>query len=111
MTGHQRRRYPLNWEILAQACKERAGWRCEHCHIEQYAIRTSKRGTPYYVYLHAAHIHHDQDNQQPELIALCIACHARYDYRHKERQKRIELERLKHQRALASRVDLRFYGG
>ena len=112
VTGHQRRKYPTNWEQLARACKERADWKCEHCHVEQFATRTSKRGTPYFIYLHAAHIYQlDTRNTQPELIALCISCHAAYDYQHKQREKRIELERLKHRRELAARVDYRFYGG
>lgn len=111
MTGQKRGRYPVNWEALARACKDAANWTCQHCGIPQFALVESRAGKPYIIYLHAAHIHHDQDNQQPALIALCISCHGRYDYQHKQRVKRIELERLKHQKQLASRVDLRFYGG
>ncbi len=111
MTGHKRKRYPENWEAIAQACKELAGWTCQHCGIEQYALVESRAGRPYIIYLHAAHVYHDQSNQQPELLCLCISCHARYDYRHKQQEKLVELERLKHRKLLASRVDLRFYGG
>ncbi len=112
MTGHQRRKYPKEWELLARDCKERADWKCEHCHVEQLATRTSKKGNPYFIYLAACHVHQlDTRNAQPELIALCISCHARYDYQHKQRVRRVELERLKHRKALAARVDYRFYGG
>lgn len=100
MLKWQRQQYPTEWDSLATACKERAGWRCEHCGIAQYAQAISAKGTPYLIYLHAAHKHHDKGNPHPELIALCIACHARYDYTHKQREARVKLEVLKHLRLL-----------
>jgi predicted HNH restriction endonuclease len=103
MTKAQRRRYPSNWDELSRECKEKAGWKCEHCGVDQYTLLTSKRGIPYVVYLHAAHKHHDTRNPFPELIALCPACHARMDYQHKEREARIALERLRHRLSLARR--------
>lgn len=110
MTGHQRKKYPANWEELARQCKERALWRCEHCGIAQHTTRTSKKGTPYIVYLHAAHVHQaDTRNTQPELKALCISCHAHYDYQHKQREQRIELERLKHRSLWCQKADRRYY--
>lgn len=110
MMRHMRRRYPSNWEQLALACKERAGWRCEHCHVEQYALMHSAKGTPYLIYLHAAHVHHDPANPTPDLIALCVSCHARYDYEHRERERRVALERLRHQHLLAKRRQWNSYG-
>ena len=100
MIGMYRKRYPPSWERLAQACKERAGWQCEHCGVEQYALVESHKGMPYIIYLHAAHKNHDQDNPEPELLCLCISCHARYDYRHKQREAWVRLEILKHLRLL-----------
>jgi len=100
MIGMYRKRYPPSWEQLAQACKERAGWRCEHCGVEQYALVESRKGTPYIIYLHAAHKHHDPRNPCPELLCLCISCHAKYDYEHKQREARVRLEILKHLRLL-----------
>jgi predicted HNH restriction endonuclease len=100
MIHRYRKRYPDSWEELAQACKERAGWRCEHCCVEQYALVESRKGTPYLVYLHAAHKHHDPGNPHPELLCLCASCHARYDYAHKQREARVRLEILKHLRLL-----------
>lgn len=112
MTKQQRSKYPKQWEALAWACKERDGWACVQCGIKQYEQRVSRKGHPYFVYLHAAHKHQgDTRNQYPELITLCISCHARYDCEFREREKRVALERHKHQKLLASRVDLRFYGG
>ena len=111
MMAQLRRRYPPDWEQLAYACKEYAGWKCQHCHVEQFTVKLSARGTPYMIYLHAAHAHHDPANPQPELLALCVSCHARYDSEHRQRKQRIALERRKHQREITKRYDLRWYGG
>ncbi len=92
--------YPANWPELARACKERAGWACEHCGVKQHEIVTSRKGTPYFIYLHAAHKNHDHDNPDPELLCLCISCHSRYDYRHKQREAILRLERMKHLKLL-----------
>src|SRR2546421_9099374 len=96
--SERRKRYPKNWELLAWLCKERAGWKCEHCHITHGSKRKSKRtGKRYTVYLHAAHRDHDVGNPCPILICLCPTCHGRYDYQYRMRQKRLNHERLKHQ--------------
>jgi len=92
--------YPSNWEALALACKQRAGWVCEHCGARQHDMRLSKKGVPYIVYLHAAHKHHDRENPDPELVCLCITCHSRLDYEHRQREARVRLEQLKHLRLL-----------
>jgi len=45
-------------------------------------LRVGKRSKqPYIVYLHAAHVNHDPDNQEAELRALCPSCHLQYDWR------------------------------
>jgi hypothetical protein len=75
----QRYRYPPNWEQLAYAAKERAGWMCEECLVPHGAIvRSPRTGNPYVIYLHAAHVHHDQENPFPVLKAVCPICDARY---------------------------------
>jgi ssDNA-binding Zn-finger/Zn-ribbon topoisomerase 1 len=98
-----RRQYPDQWEQLSTACKEKAGWTCEHCGARQHEIRTSKKGNPYFIYLHAAHKNHDKRNPDPVLICLCVSCHARYDYEHREREARARLECLKHLKLLIER--------
>lgn len=95
-----RRLYPCNWRALAEACKARAGWRCEHCGVAQYEIVTSRKGKPYIIYLAACHKYHDRQNATPELLCLCVTCHARLDYEHKQKEARIRLEILKHLRLL-----------
>jgi hypothetical protein len=77
--------YPPDWKQRAQACLERAGYRCEGCGIPQGVLRVGKRSQqPYIVYLHAAHIHHDPHDPCAELRALCPSCHLKHD-RHTER--------------------------
>src|SRR5215831_20378541 len=107
-----RNAYPPNWEALAHACKERAGWVCEQCGAHQYEQRLSRRGVPYFVYLHAAHVNNDPWNPNPELVCLCISCHARLDYQHKQREAIIRLERMKHLKLLiaAGKVQVRVDG-
>lgn len=58
-------RYPHNWKELATACKDRAGWQCEHCGTANW--------------LTAAHTDHDLENPNPRLMCLCWPCHKRYD--------------------------------
>lgn len=109
MKPWQRKQYPPDWEALACACKERAGWRCEHCGVSQFTVIESRTGQPYTVYLHAAHADHAQPKSHPapQLLALCIRCHARYDYALKQRAMRVALEQKKHRRLLERRGMLR----
>lgn len=97
-----RKKYPANWTEIATACKQRAGWKCEHCRVKHRAWRKSKRtGRRYRVYLQAAHKNHlERANDQAELLCLCFTCHARYDYQHDQRIQALRLECLKHRRLL-----------
>ncbi len=101
MKSERRKQYPRNWEQLARQCKEKAGKRCEFCHITQGKKRKSKRtGNRYRVYLHAAHRDHDIGNPTPVLLCLCPTCHGKYDCRHRKREQRLQSERLKHRMLL-----------
>jgi len=78
----QQHLYPTDWKARAAACLARAGYRCEDCGIPHGVLRVGKRSKrPYVVYLHAAHVNHDPDNQEAQLKALCPACHMKYDRR------------------------------
>ena len=59
---------PENWEALATAVKEAAGWRCEQCgHPHEPAAG-------YTLTVH--HIDGDPGHNAPEnLVALCQRCH------------------------------------
>ena len=106
--------YPANWFELATACKERAGWCCEHCGIAHGTQVVSERtGTVYVVYLAAAHLDHDPWNPAPRLAALCPTCHGRYDWQDQERKRWLDLEILRHQCWLQSQgyaVECNLYG-
>jgi hypothetical protein len=74
--------YPADWKLRAAACLARAGYRCEACGIAHGVLRVGKRSRqPYIVYLHAAHVNHDPENQEAELRALCPSCHLKHDRR------------------------------
>lgn len=100
-----RKAYPANWLEIALACKEKAGWRCEHCRVKHRAWRISQRtGRRYRVYLQAAHKNHlDRGKSDAELLCLCFTCHARYDYAHDCRLAQIRLHCLKHRKLLTKR--------
>ena len=102
----QRWMYPDNWEQLAYACKEQAGWCCEHCGIAHGDTAISERtGVVYTVYLAAAHLDHDPWNPSPRLAALCPSCHGSYDFSWEQRQRWIELEQLRHELAIERYLD------
>src|ERR1051326_6646849 len=72
--------YPPNWREIRDACIERAGYRCELCGIPQGWLTFSKQGKPYLIYLSAARRYpYYTARPAAELIALCQACHRRYD--------------------------------
>lgn len=90
--------YPKNWPELAQACKDRAGWLCEHCGIAHGVDRVNRRtGVVTTVRLAAAHLDHDIWNPRPRLRCLCASCHASYDRSHNERARWLAIERKRHQ--------------
>ena len=102
--SERRKQYPDNWDEMSLQCKERAGWKCEFCHIPQGRKRKSKRtGQWYRVYLHAAHRDHDLGNPTPVLLCLCPTCHGKYDYQHRIKEQHLSLERMKHRKLLVAR--------
>ena len=92
-----RKAYPRNWPRLARACKEAARWHCQKCGVKHGWLRYSIWTGRYWpVYLQAAHINHDQENEAPELVAVCARCHWRY-YRKPGASKWLYYERRMHQ--------------
>jgi len=89
--------YPANWEELASACKEAAGWCCQFCGAAHGSQAISPHtGLVYTIYLAACHLDHDPWNPTPRLAALCPSCHMRYDYSWQERQRWFALEEYRH---------------
>ena len=57
-----------DWQVRSQACRESANWTCQECNINLESDR---------FLLHAHHKWGTRYNDQEDLIALCIACHAK----------------------------------
>ncbi len=89
-------RYPPNWPTLAQAAKERSGWRCEACGAAHGALAISRRNRLYRVTLAACHVTPDDTaNPAATLVALCSACHLRMDaMQHWRTRRRLARARL-----------------
>lgn len=93
--------YPRTWRAMARECKERAGWKCERCGVSQGIKRLSKwTGRLWPVYLQAAHVNHDPENETPELACVCPSCHWRH-YRKPGQRPAWMIEKLKHQKLIA----------
>lgn len=77
----QRELYPDNWEAIAAAVKEAAGWKCQKC-----GKQCRRPGEPFDTHrntLTVAHMNHTPQDISPEnLKALCAPCHLRYDANH-----------------------------
>jgi hypothetical protein len=61
-----RHRYPADWPAIAARVKAAAGWRCEAC--------DAPHGPRPHV-LTVDHLHHDPENPDAVLLALCARCH------------------------------------
>ncbi len=95
-----RRAYPANWRAIARQCKERAGWKCIKCQVQQGAQRVSIwTGNRYTVYLQAAHVDHDPDNPEPRLACVCPSCHWKH-FRRPGQRPAWMIEKLKHQKLI-----------
>lgn len=98
---HNKHLYPAIWKQLSLACRERAGWKCEGCSIDQGAERISRRGNPYNVRLAACHMDHtERDNTEAELLCLCEICHWHHDFTQWQLEQWRTLEALKHARLI-----------
>lgn len=99
-------RYPRNWQELAIACKERAGKKCEVCHVTHGTERISRHtGAVYKVFLHAAHTKlHDTENPNPELKVLCPTRHGKLDWQLRKIEAAETHEKRKHKLLLLSRI-------
>lgn len=89
------KRYPANWMEIRSRILKRAGNCCEICGVENYSnvkcFRKLERQIK--IVLTIAHLDHDEDNHEVKddrLMALCQACHIKYDSKEKVRRKRIK---------------------
>ena len=85
--------YPDDWDALARAIKEAAGWKCQACGKQCY--RPGERVEDTRRVLTVAHVNHVESDCRPEnLVAACSVCHLRYD-----------AERRRWQRLAKRRID------
>jgi hypothetical protein len=93
--------YPKNWDTIALAIKEAAGWRCQECgkacighpDCQEIAILGS-RSERAKVTLTVAHLNHiPADCRSENLRALCAPCHLRYDGSQMHLKRRLKRER------------------
>ena len=76
-----RKRYPPDWELIAMAVKEKAGWKCEVC--GKQCRKPGERFDTHKRTLTVAHLNHTPEDCRPEsLKAMCAPCHLRYDAKH-----------------------------
>jgi len=95
-----RKRYGKDWKKRTRACKERAGWQCRECGVKHGTLRVSVwTGREWPVYLQAAHVNHDPENELAELAIVCPKCHWHF-YRRPGQPAAWVIERLKHQRLI-----------
>lgn len=83
----KRELYPDNWDEIARAVKEEAGWICEEC--GKQCRKPGERFDTHKRTLTVSHQDHDPSNCEREnLKALCAPCHLRYDARHHAESRR-----------------------
>jgi 5-methylcytosine-specific restriction endonuclease McrA len=77
--AENRHRYGPNWRAISQACRERAGHRCEQCGIQNHVpIPGNAKGSK--VVLTVAHVDHVIENVgHANLRAWCQRCHLHHD--------------------------------
>lgn len=79
--------YPAEWPAIARAVKNEADWACECCGCE-----CRRPGEPFDTHrrtLTVAHLNHEPADCRPDnLMAMCPACHNRYDAPMRARNRR-----------------------
>ena len=76
-----RKRYPENWDYIAMAVKNAAGWKCEVC--GKQCRRPGETFDTHRRTLTVAHLNHmPEDCRTENLKAMCAPCHLKYDAQH-----------------------------
>lgn len=91
----QRNKYPANWEAMALACKEAAGWRCQAVGCGMPHMGDGTMGSCLTVH----HPDHDPSNVDARLQALCARCHLK-------EERIFKFEALRLEQCLAGQLDL-----
>jgi hypothetical protein len=93
---------------MSKACKDRAGWHCEHCGVGHGDLCIGTvRGKEYKTAIAACHPNNDPENPNAELLALCLACHMRLDaMQHARTRMRKRREMIREEQRLAGQMEL-----
>lgn len=83
----QRHLYPKDWEKIARAVKEAAGWKCapsplgcgKQCRTPDVPFKKGHPTRGHKATLTVAHLDHDPWNPDARIAALCAPCHIRHD--------------------------------
>lgn len=91
-------KYPPDWNAIALAVKEAAGWKCQPCGKQCYQPGQKVLDTR--DVLTVAHVNHVESDCRPEnLVAACSVCHLRYD-NERRRWQRLAQARIKSEQSL-----------
>lgn len=75
---YDKSRYPPDWDAIALAVKNAAGWICEDC-----GKQCRRPGEPFDTHRRTMSVHHRDHNppnvDRSNLVALCSGCHLRLD--------------------------------
>jgi len=86
--------YHPTYFIQREACLKLANYTYAHCGRKRGEAYETKSGIIDRIILQVAHVNHDPKNPHAELIALCKACHMKYDsYPHWRTRRRKAYER------------------
>lgn len=96
-----RKRYPKGWRRRVRELRESVGNRCQKCGIVHGTPRVSPwTGREWPVWLQAAHVNHDPENEDAEIVIVCPYCHWHYYRKPGQRAAWIALERAKHRKLI-----------
>jgi hypothetical protein len=83
-----------------KACLDNANYTCENCGIKRGESYQSIDGDISPAVIQVAHLNHDPWNPDPELMALCKACHCVYDKEPRLIHRLQTAQREKHQKQI-----------
>jgi len=91
-----KKRYPKDWDRIAQGVKIRAGWKCQKC--GKQCRRPGEAFDTHRRTLTVAHLNHTPEDVRPEnLMAMCAPCHLRYDAKHHAETRKRKKEEMNEQ--------------
>lgn len=72
-------KYPADWKIISKRERHRAGYKCELCRAVHRMPHPVTGSIVILTVHHIQYLDGPENNQYPNLIALCQRCHNRLD--------------------------------